>query len=177
MDEKFKRLMLIDAFFNFMYGLVAPFLTIYFNEFGGFEEVGFSIAIMYIVKAFVSFGAGRVLKKYNARLVLLISQLLEGIRVFFFLIATNVFWVYGIQFIGGIINGFITPAYDAIFVKVSKKEQDSSFGEMNGVTTMAVGVSALISGVILDYFGYVPMFILWGVSEIIYGIYIYFKIK
>lgn len=176
MDKKFKSLTLIDTFWYFMYGVAAPFITIFFNEFGSLDDVGLSVAILFIVQAFVSLFAGKVLNKIDNKLVLLIGKLFEAFRIFMFLFASNIYWVFALQFIGGITQGFIWPAGDQLFVKISKKVKGTSFGERTFYTNLAMGVSALIAGFLLTLMGYAPMFIIWGISEAIYGIFIYLKL-
>lgn len=174
MHKGFRNLLIIDTFWSFVYGLAAPFITIYFNNFGSIKEVGLSVAIMYIIQGLLCFGAGKVLERIKPKKVLLFSQIAEGLRIFLFVLAKNVYWVYAIQFIGGITRAFITPAYSELLVKVSKKESGMSFGERSGLNMIALGLSALISGVLISYFGYTPIFVMWGFAEIVYGTYIYY---
>ncbi len=176
MNDKFKKLTLIDTFWNFMIGLIAPFITIFFNEFGGFDEVGVSVAILLIIKGFTCFLTGRFLNKNNTKKILLISQIAESGRILLFLFAQNIYWVYGIQLIGGVVNGFITPAYSKLFVDVGKEEKGKSFSDRSGIITISMGVSALISGFLINFFGYALIFIIWSIAEFIYGLYIYFKL-
>ena len=176
MNERFKRLMLIESFWNFMYGLAAPFIAIYFNQFGGLEEVGISFAILSVFKGLMSFFAGKVLEKHTARTVLLFGQITESIRILLFIFASNIYFIYLLQFIGGITGGFISPSYFKLYVKVGKDEPGKSFGSSIALSNIAIGSSALISGLMLDYFGYAPMFIFWSIAELIYGLYIYFNV-
>ena len=170
MNKRFKTLMLADVFWCFLNGLIAPFITIYFNEFGGFEEVGLSVALFFVIQGLTSLVAGKFLQKFKSRHIIFITQMLEGVRILFFLMVRNIYWVYIIQFFGGLTNGFIEPAYNKLFVKVGKNEKGTSFGNVSALTNISIGVSALIAGVMINFFGYAPIFIIWSITEIIYGV-------
>ncbi len=173
MNNKFKKLMLIDAWWEFIYGFIGPFLTIYFNNFGTLEDVGYGVAILFFVQGITSYFASKVLNKNNAKTILLFSQIGEALRAFAFLGVVNVMQVYIIQFIGGITKGFIDPAYNEIFVMVSKKEKGESFGKRSSLFNFAIALSALLSGMLINRFGYTVVFLSWGIMEFIYGAYVY----
>ena len=176
MHTDFKRLTFVDTLWYFVYGLAAPFITIFFNQFGGLEEVGISVAFLYIIKGLVSLFSINWLKKIDIKKVFLISQFFEGIRLIAFIFAKNIYWVYAIQFFGGVTGGFILPAYAKILVKVGNDESDTAFRKRTGYTQIAFGISALVAGFLINYFGYAPIFIAWGLLEIFYGFYICFKV-
>ncbi|VVB74623.1 Multidrug resistance protein MdtG [Candidatus Tiddalikarchaeum anstoanum] len=176
MSKDLRNLVLINSFYNFFYGLAEPFITIFFNKFGDLSEVGISIAILYIVQGVISYFVSNYINVLGPKRVVLISQIFESVRVFGFIFAQNVYWVYGLQILGGIIQGFNTPAYMSVYVNVCRDESDKSVGIHSSIPTIAYGVSALIAGFMIDMFGYVPIFILWGLQELFYGLYIYFKV-
>lgn len=178
MNEDFKRLTFIDAFWNFFNGLAAPFLTIYFNQFGGLDSVGISVAARYLIQGalpliFAGFFKGR---KSNMKKWFLIGQLLESIRVIMFIFATNINQIYIIQMIGGVTYSFISPGYSKIFVTAGNDENDDAFRKRVGIINLLVGLSALGSGFLINYFGFVPVFVAWAITELIYGLYIYFLV-
>ncbi len=77
---------------------------------------------------------------------------------------------------GGITQSFIKPAYNELYVQVGEKETGKSFGERSSLVNISLGLSALISGILIEFFGYIPIFIVWGITEIFYGIYIYYNL-
>lgn len=177
MHKDFKRLLLIDGFWWFIYGLAAPFLTIYFKNFGGLEQVGFSVAILSLIKGFISLISTKFLKKEaSIKKIFLIGQVIEGLRIISFIFANNIFQIYLIQVLGGITGGFVIPAYNVIYVRVGEDEDDNAFRTKTGVNNIIVGLSALLAGMLISVFGYVPIFIMWGVMEVFYGFYIYYNV-
>ena len=176
MHTDFKRLTFIDTLWYFFFGLAAPFISIYFNQFGGLEEVGISIAFLYIMKGIVSLISINALKTIDIKKVFVSSQIFEGVRLICFIFVNNIYWVYFLQFLGGITGGFILPAYTKILVKIGEDESDTAFRKRTGFTQIALGISALLAGFLINFFGYAPIFIAWGLTEIFYGLYIYFSI-
>lgn len=176
MHNATKRLIFINSIYYLFYGLIEPFMVIYFNDFGSIESVGISIAILCIMQGLISLFVSKILSKIDARLVVSLTSVGEGIRTFGFIFAPNVYFVYLLQFFGGILEGFRMPAYDSLFVKICKDESDTNIGTHTSVTTLIYGLSALVSGFIINMFSYTPIFIIWGLQEIFYGIYIYFVV-
>lgn len=176
MHKDIKRLLMIDSTYAFFYGLAQPFIVIFFNNFGSLEEVGISVALLLIIQGIVSLITSKFISKLGSKRILLISQALEGIRIVLFLFVTNVYQVYFLQIVGGIFKGFNIPAYNNLYVNVCRDESSTSIGTMSSTTNIAYGVSALIGGLIIGEFGYMPAFILWAAQEVVYGVYVYFKV-
>lgn len=176
MHKDIRNLILINSFYNFFYGLVEPFIAIYFNQFGDISEVGISIAMLYIMQGLISLFTSQIISKIGARKIVLFAQIFEGLRIFGYIFAQNIYWVYTLQIIGGIIQGFNQPAYSNLFVDVCRDESSKSVGLHSSIVTLSYGVSALLAGFLINAFGYAPVFFMWGVQEIIYGVYIYFKV-
>ncbi|PIU61068.1 hypothetical protein COX58_00620 [archaeon CG_4_10_14_0_2_um_filter_Archaea_38_6] len=174
--EDWNRLTLIDGFQSFFNGIVAPFLTIYFNNFGGLEAVGISVAALYIIKGLVSWGSSKVLNHRDMKKVFLFGQIFEGIRVVLFIFVQNIQGIIALQLIGGITGGLIVPAYNKLYVKVASDEPDNAYRYKTAVTNFSIGSSAIIAGFLINYLGYEIAFIAWGVTEIVYGIYFYFAV-
>lgn len=176
MNKDFKRLTFIDSIWGFIYYIAAPFLTIYFKDIGGLETVGISVAILLIIKGVVSLLSIKLLNKKSMKKIFLFSQIAEGIRIFAFIFANNITTIFIIQFFGGITGGLIIPSYGKIFVKSGEDENDDAFKQKTGIVNITMGIGAILSGFIVSYLGYIPIFLSWGAIEIIYGIYIYFKV-
>jgi len=175
MNKDFKRLTFADTFWGFVYGLVAPFLTIYFNNLGDISDVGISVALFYLILGFVSLLSAKM-KSTDYKRIFLIAQIAEGIRIVGFIFANNIYWVYIIQLIGGVTAAFIRPAYSKIFVVAGDDEDDYAFRNRIGIMNIVMGISALIAGFLINIMGYQLMFLIWGIGEVLYGIYVYLKL-
>jgi hypothetical protein len=179
LNSDFKRLTFMDSVWHFFNGLIAPFLVIYFNDFGGLNEIGISIAIKYLIQGMLPFLIIKIFKKKSKNKMknfLLFGQILESLRIILFIFARNINDIYLIQLLGGITYSFISPSYNQIFVKVCDDESNNAFMKNTGITNLMIGLSALISGFFINYFGFVPVFIAWSVIELIYGFYFYYLI-
>jgi hypothetical protein len=178
MNKDFQRLTFIDSMWFFFSGLMAPFLTIYFNGFGGLNEVGISVALRYCIQGIIPLIFSRIFKKRqtNMKKWFLIGQTLESARVALFIFASSMNDIYIIQLLGGITYSFISPAYQKIFVSTGNDEDDDAFRVRVGVVNLFLGLSALVSGFAINYFGFAPVFIAWSAMELFYGLFIYFLV-
>lgn len=176
MHRDLRNLIKVNSFYNFLAGIIGPFLVIFFNKFGSIEEVGISFALLLIFEGLISFFASGKLRAWGIKKVLFITQVLESLRIMGFLFVTNVYQVYLLQIIGGIFKGFNVPAYNNLYVDVCEDESSRSIGYMSGIVTVFYGVSVLMGGLIIGAFGYKPAFILWAVQEFVYGVYVYANI-
>jgi hypothetical protein len=178
LNKDFQRLTFIDALWDFFNGLAAPFLTIYFNGFGGLNEVGISVALRYTLQGIIPLLFSKFMKKRksNMKLWFLIGQIFESLRVMLFIFASSINDIYIIQLLGGVTYSLISPAYTKIFVKTGDDEDDDAFRVRSGIINLIIGISALLSGFIINYFGFIPVFASWAIIELIYGFYIYFLV-
>lgn len=176
MHRDLKNLITINSFYYLLSGFVEPFIVIFFNKFGSLEEVGISLSLLMIFQGVVSLFASKYLKKIGIKKIILITQIFEALRITGFIFAQNVFHVYFLQILGGMVKGFNTPAYSNLFVDVCKDESSKSIGEHSSFTTIIYGISILIGGFLIGYFGYSLVFMIWAAQELVYGIYVYSKV-
>jgi len=176
MHKDLKNLIKINSFYNFLSGFVEAFIIIFFNKFGNLEEVGISLSLLIIFEGLISLFTSKHLHKLGIKKIILITQIFESLRVLGFIFAQNVYHVYLLQILGGIIKGFNTPAYTNLFVDVCKDESSNSIGKHSSITTIMYGISVLIGGFMISFFGYKIMFIVWAIQELVYGIYAYLKV-
>lgn len=176
MHKDLKNLIKINSFYSFLSGFVEPFIVIFFNGFGGLSEVGISVSILMIIQGIISLFSSKYLYKIGIRKIILFTQIFESIRIIGFIFAQNVFHIYIIQLVGGIIKGFNTPAYSNLFVDVCQDESTKSIAQHSSITTIIYGISVLMGGFVIGLFGYKIIFMVWAITELFYGIYVYFKI-
>jgi MFS family permease len=176
MHKDLKNLIQINSFYSFLTGFVEPFIVIFFNEFGSLEEVGISVSILMIIQGIISLFSSKYLFKIGIRKIILFTQIFESLRILGFIFAQNVFHIYIIQILGGIIKGFNSPAYANLFVDVCQDESTKSIAQHTSLTTIMYGLSVLAGGFMIGFFGYKIIFLIWAFQELIYGIYVFFKV-
>ena len=175
MNDDFKKLTFIDSLWFFFNGLIAPFIAIYFNNFGGLEEVGISIALRFLIQGITPLAFSKFLKKRKTSMKkwLLAGQLLESARIILFIFASSINHIYVIQILGGFTYSLISPAYQKIFVLAGSDEDDDAFRVRVGAINLMMGFAALLSGFAITAFGFAPVFLAWAGMEIIYGFFIF----
>jgi MFS family permease len=177
MHKDLKNLIRLNIVYNFFIGFASPFMVIFFNNYGSLEEVGIAIALMYVLQGTMSYLTSNLFSKFSARMIVLISQIAEGLRILGFLFVQDVYGVYVLQALGGIISGFNSPAYSNVYVDVCSDESGKNIGKQDSFPTIAYGISSLLSGFIIGSFGYAPVFIIWSIQEFVYGLFIYYKVR
>ena len=89
MNEDFKRLTFIDSIWWFIYYLIAPFLSIYFNNLGGLDDVGISVGLLLIMQGLVSIISAKFVKIKSMKKIFLVGQVFEGLRILLFVFASS----------------------------------------------------------------------------------------
>lgn len=176
MHKDLKNLIKANSFYNFLSGFVEPFIVIFFNNFGSLEEVGISLALLIIFEGLVSLFTSKYLDRIGIKKIILITQIMESLRVLGFIFAQNVWHVYLLQILGGMFKGFNSPAYSNLFVDVCEDESSKNIGKHSSFTTIMYGISILIGGYMISFFGYQLMFLVWAIQELVYGLYVYYKV-
>ena len=170
--------MLIDALWFFLDGFIAPVFAIFINQFGSLEEVGMAFAIISITKGIVSLFAGRISQKIGITRVILFVNIVFFFRALSFIFVTNVYQIFFLQFIAGILSAIESPTYQALkAILVKRKKAAEQFGVYNCWTNMAVGIGALFSGIVATEFGFNSLFVILAAANLIYGLGVYFFVK
>jgi MFS family permease len=82
------------------------------------------------------------------------------------LIMTQVLW--------GVAVAISIPAFDALYAAHTSKEASiAEWGGLEGVTSIATGIAALIGGLIINSFGFQPIFFTMAGITLLIAIYIW----
>lgn len=151
-----KILLLSDAFYLFSGGLLGPIYALYVRKLGGdLLDASGAFALFMLTAGVVVFllafweDKSKHLKKF-----VIGGYGLHLIGSFGYLFVASPLSLFIVQIILGLAVALKDPAYDALFSASDKKHLALAWGEWEAVDYIALGLSALLGGVIADRFGF-----------------------
>ncbi|MCL4405183.1 MAG: MFS transporter [Patescibacteria group bacterium] len=172
-----KILLTVNTFIVFATGLFSPFYALFIEKIGGgviFAGISwsvFSIVSGVLVLVFSDWGL-RVFH-HRERLVAL-GYVIRGAVFVSYAFMTNLPQLIVTQLLWGIGAAVGAPAFDSLYTKNTDSERSlKQWSRYEGVTSIAVGLSALIGGLIIEELGFPVLFIIMAAICLLIGIYIW----
>ena len=179
MKKGLKILLAADGFILFAFGLLAPIYAIFVEHIGGdILDAGFAYAIY-------SFVLGVALyfickwenhQKHKEKLVIL-SYFLYAVGALGYIFVANRYHLFIVQAVLGIAEAVNSPVFDGLFSKfLDKGKSVYEWGMYASLKNIAGGISAILGGVLVLYFGFKGLFsIMLAISLI--GFFISIKLR
>ncbi|PIR44285.1 hypothetical protein COV23_00610 [Candidatus Wolfebacteria bacterium CG10_big_fil_rev_8_21_14_0_10_31_9] len=166
-----KYFILSDLFLISGWGLINPIFAIFViqNIPGTSAFIIGALAFVYWVsKAVVQMPMAILLDRKEGEKddfhALIFALMLSGFAAMAFVAVKSVFWLFVIQIIHGIAQGFYTPSWSAIFSRHLDKEKYAFDWSLDSTTIgVAAAVSALIGGAIVSVAGFPAVFFMAGI--------------
>ena len=163
MNNKIIRVLLLaEGFYLFAGGLLGPIWAVYVEEIGGdILDASGAFGAFMLTAALVTYILGRIedRNRYKAKFVIL-GYLMGAVGFTGYLFVTNPLTLFGVQAILGITVAVKDPAYDGLYSKFAKKHLTLAWGEWEAMDYLTAGLSAIIGGLIANYFGFRFLFYL-----------------
>ncbi len=172
-EEKMRniRLMILaGVVLNFVYGLLGPLLVVFIQQIGSENllDIGYVYAAFLITSGVFSTISGRLSDKYGRKKLILFGAAIAAFVPFGYIFATGVYQVLFLQFVAGISLGINLSPFLALYSESTKKtKRGFHFGLFDLMVSIAGGVAVLIGAYIVQYFGFVNLFLLMGFLSII----------
>lgn len=153
----------------FLIDIKYVFIPILLVEMGlPFTEIGIIVASFYLLSSIEVLFTGKILDKIRLGPMMIISTILFALSFIFIFISEN----FIMLFISALISSFAVGALDvstseAIFT-VSKKRQEENYGFYLSFSRIGGLVGFLISGFLVQMFGVRNLFLIAGISSIIF---------
>ncbi len=155
--NKLKKVLLIsDAFYILSGALMGPIYALYVEKIGGdLLDASATFAFFMLTAGTVVFllGLWEDKSKHKRKFVIL-GYGLAVLGALGYLFVNSVYSLFLVQIILGVSAALKDPAYDELFSKVSEKHLAFSWGEWEALDYFALGVGALIGGIIVSKFGF-----------------------
>ena len=176
LNQSLRILITLNTTMTFVIGLFAPFYAIYVAKIGGdIAFAGISWAVFQLVCGVLTlFFTGWSLRVREQELLLALGYIIRGIVFLSYAFMTSLTQLLLTQVLWGIAAAIGVPAFDAVYsAHTTKEESIVQWGGLEGVTSIAVGLSALAGGFAIKEFGFPPLFFgMAGVSFLL-SIYIW----
>lgn len=161
---------------NFIIGMFAPFYAIYVVKIGGdIAFAGFSWAVFQVVCGvlmllFTRWG----LRVREQELLIALGYVLRAGVFLSYAFMSSMTQLLLTQVLWGIAAAIGVPAFDAVFsAHTSKDSSIAEWGGLEGVTSIAVGVAALIGGYVINELGFTSIFFGMAALSFFLGLYIW----
>lgn len=174
----FRNLIVIDSLWYLFDGLLTPMFSIYLSNFGSLEDIGISYAFISMTQGFFSLFSDEAADFFGPVKTILIISVFLFFKTLCFVFVTNIYQIFFLQIMGGILYAIQLPAYDAVkAVLAGKKKVVEQFSRYNSAVNFAIGIGALLSGVITLNFGFKALFVLLAFSNLAYGLSITYLVR
>jgi predicted MFS family arabinose efflux permease len=176
LNHSLRILISINASYLFIMGMFLPFYALFIQELGvGVAFAGFSWALLQIVTGVLIFAFGSLeIRVKEQELLLAISYFLRGIVFLSYAVMGSITQLFITQILWGVSAALGTPAFDSVYAShTSQSEAILQWGNWEGVAAIATGFAALVGGLVIESFGFTPVFIAMAAISVGLGIYIW----
>ena len=176
MNRGLRILLMVNTLLTFATGLFAPFYAIFVMKIGGdvvFAGLSwglFSVTTGLLVLIFSDWG----LKVQQPERLVALGYIIRSAVFLSYAFMGNIPQLILTQVLWGIGAAVGAPAYDSLYSKHTDQEGSLwQWGQYEGITSIAVGISAIIGGLVIAWLGYTMLFVIMAIIYLISGMYIW----
>ena len=176
LNKSLRILVFVNTAMVFVVSMFSPFYAIYAEKINGnLAAVGFSWAVFPIVAGILTFLFSRwQMKVKEQELLLAVSYFIRGAVFLSYAFMGSFAQLIFTQILWGIGAALGTPAFDATYsAHTSREGSIAEWGQWEGMASMATGLAALASGIIIESVGYTWLFASMSAVSVFLGIYIW----
>lgn len=174
MNRSLRILITLNMLFTFVVSLFAPFYAVYVVKIGGdIAFAGLSWAVFGIISGVLTLLFTRwELRVKEQELLLALGYLIRAGVFLSYAFMTSMAQLLLTQVLWGVAVAIGVPAFFAVYSEHTTKEKSiAEWGGLEGVTSIATGVAALVGGYVISLFGFTPIF--FGMAAISAGLAVY----
>lgn len=167
LNRGLRILITLNTSMTFVVGLFAPFFAVFVQHLGGGIAIaGLSWAMFPIMSGIlILFFTKWGLRVKEQELLIALGYILRAMVFLSYAFMTSIAQLIATQILWGIAAAFSIPAFDAVYQKHTTSEESIvQWGGVEGLSSIATGVAALMGGVAIEHFGYRSIF--FGMSFI-----------
>jgi predicted MFS family arabinose efflux permease len=176
LNRSLRILISASTIMNFVIGMFSPFYAIYVVRIGGdIASAGSSWALFQVVCGvlmllFTRWG----LRVKEQELMIALGYILRGGVFISYAFMSSMTQLFLTQILWGIAAAIGVPAFDAVFSSHTSKDSSiAEWGGLEGVTSIAVGIAALIGGYAIKLLGFTSIFYAMAALSFGLGLYIW----
>lgn len=175
-NQSLRILIAASTLMNFVIGMFSPFYAIYVQKIGGdVAFAGLSWAVFQVVCGvlmllFTRWG----LRVREQELMIALGYVLRAGVFLSYAFMTSMTQLLLTQVLWGIAAAIGVPAFDAVFAAHTTKDASiAEWGGLEGITSIAVGIAALLGGFAIQLFGFTSIFFAMAALSLSLGIYLW----
>jgi MFS family permease len=169
-----KILIASDVIFQVGMGFVTPVFAIFLVqsiENGSAKVVGLAAAILLVTKSLIRLPVAWFLDKkrgeYDDFYCMLAGFTVISGCFFLYLLAKTPLHIYGIQLLLGVAGAFaFTPWYGFFSRHIDKRRENFEWGVEISAAGFAMALASFLAGIIVDDFGFAPIFVIAGILSL-----------
>jgi len=156
MNKGIRILLLAEALFLTAEGFLGPIWAIYVEKIGGdILDASGAYAAFMITAALITYFLGKFEQSQRFKSKFVVFGYLLGTLGFVgYLFVDNIWQLLVVQMILGLTVAIKDPAYDGLYSKFAKKHLTLAWGEWEAMDYVALGVSAVLGGIIARFLGF-----------------------
>ncbi len=176
LNQSLRTLIVLNTIFTFLIGIFAPFYAIFVKEIGGdIAFAGISWALFTIVSGVLMlFFIKWELRVREQELLLALGYLIRSVVFVSYAFMSSIPQLLLTQVLWGIAAAIGVPAFAALYSTHTSRERSiGEWGGLEGVSSIATGVAALVGGFAIEAFGFQPVFFVMAGVSFLLALYIW----
>lgn len=159
-----KILLVENTLFEFGAGLYGPIYAVFVGEIGGTVlTAGTAWAIFLISLGVFGFITSKFIDRLSLKKATIATSIIHGFLIFGYVFVSQIWQLYLLQLLIGVIGAINFPVWDAWFTNMQKSERrGESFALLHATNNIGRGFAALGGGVIVFFVGFKTLFIISG---------------
>jgi predicted MFS family arabinose efflux permease len=177
LNKSLRILIMLNMAITFVIGIFAPFYAVFVAKIGGdIAFAGFSWAILGIISGILTlFFTKWELRIKEQELLLALGYFIRGVVFLSYAFMASMSQLILTQILWGVAVAISVPAFDAIYSAHTTRDGSiAEWGGLEGVSSIATGVAALIGGIVVQTFGFQPIFFVMSGVAFFLALYIWF---
>lgn len=161
----FRILLVENTLFEFGAGLYGPLYAVFVEDIGGtILTTSIAWSIFLITLGVFGFIVSKYIDRFSIKQTTFITSILHGLLILSYAFVTQVWQLYMLQFLIGVVGAINFPVWDAWFTNMQKGEKrGGSFSLMHATNNIGRGFASLGGGLIVFYVGFKMLFIVSGI--------------
>lgn len=177
LNRSLRILIMVNTGMVFVMGLFAPFYAVYVEKIGGTVAfAGLSWAMFSVVAGVLILLFSKwELQVKEQELLLAVGYLIRAVVFLSYAFIDSLPQLMFTQVLWGVAAALGTPAFDAIYHSHTASDHSSiiQWGSWEGFSHIAIGLAALIGGVLIQAFGFSAVFIGMSLVSFALGLYVW----
>ncbi len=172
-NKVIKILVSSDVVLYFALGLFSPIFAIYVIERiegGTIAAVGIAATMYWVARILTTVPLSRFMDKTDGEkdelYFMVVGTLITGVIFITYTFATKIWHVYALQFIFGIANSMIVPAWRIVFTNHLDRGRTGYYWSIEDIGVgVSIAISAFLGAIIAEKFGFnVVLYVVGGLS-------------